>query len=161
MSVRLLAAALVLSAPLGACAPTRSVHGFQVVEAKPAEVKIGEDSRSTVTEKLGSPSMVSTFEPNIWFYISSAMERRAFLRPRTTTREVVAITFDDTSEKVLSVKTIGLEDGKQIAFNERETPTRGRELTILEQLLGNVGRVGNVLGQDEENSPEARRRRGE
>ena len=46
-----------------------------------------------------------------------------------------------------------------IAFNGRETPTRGRELTIIEQLLGNVGRVGSVLGQrDEDRDPGGRRR---
>jgi outer membrane protein assembly factor BamE (lipoprotein component of BamABCDE complex) len=159
MSPRLFVAVALVLAPLAACAPTRSIHGFQVVEVKPADVKVGEDTRSTVTEKLGSPSMVSTFEPNIWYYVSSAMERKAFFRPRTTQREVVAITFDETTEKVAAVRTLGLTDGKQIAYNDRETPTRGRELTVLEQLLGNVGRVGNVLGEDD--SPEARRRRGE
>lgn len=159
MSPRLLAAAVLLAAPLAACAPTRSVHGFQIVETKPADIKVGEDTRSTVSEKLGSPSMVSTFEPNIWFYVSSAMERRAFLRSRTTAREVVAISFDKGTEKVTAVRTLGLTDGKQIAYNDRETPTRGRELSVLEQLLGNVGRVGNVLGQDD--TPEERRRRGE
>lgn len=160
---RLLATAAVVTVAVSAaaCAPTRATHGFQVIEAKPAEVKVGEDTRSTVTANLGSPSLVSTFEPNIWYYISSAQERKAFYRPKTTAREVVAITFDEQTEKVLSVNSYDLADGKQIAFNDRETPTRGRELTILEQLLGNVGRVGNVLGQDEENSPDARRRRGE
>jgi outer membrane protein assembly factor BamE (lipoprotein component of BamABCDE complex) len=161
MSPRLLAAAVLLATPLAACAPTKATHGFQVVEAKPADIKVGEDTRSTVTDKLGSASLVSTFEPNIWYYVSSAMEKKAFFRPKTTAREVVAITFDEQSEKVTEVRKLGLGDGKQIAFNDRETPTRGRELTILEQLLGNVGRVGNVLGDREENDPEARRRRGE
>ncbi len=39
-----------------------------------------------------------------------------------------------------------------MAFNGRETPTRGRELTILEQILGNVGR-GSMLPQDDETVP--------
>ena len=43
-------------------------------------------------------------------------------------------------DQVASVRTLGLTDGEQIAMNRNETPTRGRALTVLEQLLGNVGR---------------------
>jgi hypothetical protein len=39
-----------------------------------------------------------------------------------------------------------------IAYNNRETPTRGREMTVLEQLLGSVGR-GTMLPQDDEGVP--------
>ena len=46
-----------------------------------------------------------------------------------------------------------LKDGKVIAYNGRETPTRGRELTILEQLLGNVGRGGMLPNRDDEGAP--------
>jgi outer membrane protein assembly factor BamE (lipoprotein component of BamABCDE complex) len=55
-------------------------------------------------------------------------------------QQVVAISFDKQSEKVKDIKRYGLKDGKQVAFVERETPTRGKELTVLEQLFGNFGR---------------------
>ena len=153
------AAAALVSLPLGlgACAPIRSTHGFQVVETKPADIKVGEDTKSTVLEKLGSPSAASTFEPNNWFYMSQSVEQKAFFRPRVTQREVVAIAFGD-DEKVKSVNTYTLADGKVIAFNGRKTPTRGRELTILEQLLGNVGR-GSMLPRDQDDDTPAGRRR--
>ena len=149
------AAPLLLAA--AACSPVTSTHGFQVVEAKPAEVKVGEDTRSTVLERLGSPSVISTFDPNVWFYVSQSVERKAFFRPRTTLREVTAVTFDKGTEKVASVETFDLADGRQVAFAERETPTRGRELTVLEQLLGNIGRVGGVLGDRDQDIPGGRR----
>ena len=66
-----------------------------------------------------------------------------------TSRNVVAVTFDKDTEVVKTVDTMSLKDGKVVAFNGRETPTRGRELTILEQLLGNVGRGGMLPNQDE------------
>jgi hypothetical protein len=44
-----------------------------------------------------------------------------------------------------------------LAFNTRETPTRGREMTILEQLLGTVGRGGLLPQDDERNMPGGRR----
>jgi CO/xanthine dehydrogenase Mo-binding subunit len=50
---------------------------------------------------------------------------------------------------------LGLADGEQIAMNSRETPTRGRALTVLEQLLGNVGR--GQLPRTEDDTPGQRR----
>jgi hypothetical protein len=56
---------------------------------------------------------------------------------------------------VETVNTYTLKDGKVIAFNGRETPTRGREMTILEQLLGSVGR-GSLLPDQDEGAPGSR-----
>lgn len=159
--LRLVAAASLLSALLvcTACAPTVSSHGFTAINATPREVKPGEDTKSTVLERLGSPSAVSTFDPNTWFYVSQSVQRLAFYRPRVTKRDVVAVAFGP-DEKVAALNTYTLADGKVIAFNGRETPTRGRELTILEQLLGTVGRAAGALGgnPEDQDSPGGRRR---
>ena len=40
------------------------------------------------------------------------------------------------------IKYYGLEEGKIISYVDRTTPTRGRELTVLQQLFGNLGRLG-------------------
>ena len=71
-----------------------------------------------------------------------------------TQRTVTEITFNDAGQ-VAEVRTLGLDDGQQIAMNGRETPTRGRQLTILEQLLGNVGR--GQLPRTDEDVPGQRR----
>ena len=105
--------------------------------------------------KLGSPSAASTFDPNLWYYVNQVKERVAFQRPRVVARNVTAIQFNKDSELVESVNNYTLKDGKVIAYNSRETPTRGREMTILEQLLGNVGR-GSMLPQDDEGVPGTR-----
>ena len=131
----------------GACTPTISYNGFQAREDKPQDVKVGEDTRSTVLSKLGSPSVSATFEPNIWYYVSQTTARSAYFHPKLRERDVVAITFDK-DEKVTAVNAYKLKDGFKVAYSDRETPTRGRELTVLEQILGNVGR-GGMLPQDQ------------
>jgi hypothetical protein len=45
------------------------------------------------------------------------------------------------------MKIIGIEEAKQITPNERVTPTLGRELTVLQQLLGNLGRFNKDTEQ--------------
>ena len=132
-----------------ACAPITSYSGFQAIESDPKDVKVGIDTKSTVRGRLGSPSATSTFDPNVWFYMNQVKERVAFRRPHVVARNVTAIQFDKDSEQVKSVNVYTLKDGKVIAYNNRETPTRGRELTILEQLLGTVGR-GSMLPRDDD-----------
>ena len=136
-----------------ACAPITAYSGFQAIDANPKDIKAGEDTKSTVRGKLGSPSATSTFDPNVWFYIDQVKETVAFRRPVTTRRDVTAIAFNKDSEMVETVNQYSLKDGKLIAFNGRETPTRGRELTIFEQLLGTVGRGTGLLPNQDEGTP--------
>jgi outer membrane protein assembly factor BamE (lipoprotein component of BamABCDE complex) len=141
-----LALAALLGAAAGACTPITTYTGFQAREEQPRDVKVGVDTKSTVLTRLGSPSTSATFEPNIWYYISQISTKLSYQNPKVQTRDVVAITFGP-DEKVVSVKNYQLKDGLRIAYNKRETPTRGRELSVLEQLLGNLGR-GTTLPQD-------------
>ena len=136
----------VLLAGAAACAPVTSYNGFQSRDQKPAEIKPGADTRSTVLAKLGSPSAKSAFGDPVFYYISQTMQREAFLKPRVTTRDVVAISFDK-DEKVAEVKAYKLKDGFRIAYDDRATPTRGRELNWMEQILGTIGR-GGMLPND-------------
>jgi outer membrane protein assembly factor BamE (lipoprotein component of BamABCDE complex) len=137
------------AASLSACAPVTSYSGFQAIESDPKEVKIGTDTMSTVRGRLGSPSAVGTFDNNTWFYMNQLKSRVAFKRPEVIARSVTAISFNKDSELVESVNTLTLKDGKVVAFNDRETPTRGRELSVLEQILGNIGRGGLLPNQDD------------
>jgi outer membrane protein assembly factor BamE (lipoprotein component of BamABCDE complex) len=102
-------------------------------------------------EKLGSPSAVGTFDPNTWYYISQSTERYTYHKARVTSRDVTVISFDKDNDKLVKIDTLGLKDGRKIAYNTRITPTRGRQLTALEQLIGSVGH--NLLPQTDEEGP--------
>ena len=138
-----------------ACAPVIANQGFQTVDVKPADIVAGTDTRETVQTKLGTPSARSTFEDNVWYYISQTTERYTYNRPEVSQRTVTEITFDKADNSVSNVRVLGLEDGQEVAINNRVTPTRGRQLTIIEQLLGNVGR--GQLPRTDEDIPGQRR----
>ena len=139
------ALAVVASASAG-CVPITSYNGFQPIDVKPADIKVGVDTRLTVQSKLGSPSSIATFDPNTWYYISQTMVKYAYYLPHVSQRDVTEIRFDKDA-KVTSVRALKLGDGYQIAYDRRETPTRGRQVNVLEQILGTVGR-GSLLPQD-------------
>src|SRR5579871_6626228 len=139
-------------AALAACSPTASYQGFQAIDQKPADVKVGEDTRSTVLTKLGSPTATSTFDKDVWFYMSQVRTQTSFYNPKVVSRNVVAISFDHDTQQVKSVDTFTLADGRVFPYNPHETPTRGREMTILEQMIGSIG-AGSVLPPDQNITP--------
>lgn len=144
--------AICAAAALSACAPVLVTSGYQAIEHQPKDMKVGVDTKSTVLDQLGSPSAQSTFDPNIWYYISQNTAEVGYHKPHVTKRAVVAITFDKESEKVTKIATLSLKDSQVMAYNSRETPTRGRELSAIEQLLGNVGR-GAVMPNPQDQAP--------
>lgn len=135
------------AALLTACASaSRDFQGYIADDLKPADVKPGSDTRATVLAQLGSPSTSSLFdEETTWMYVSSTHERFAFYHPKVIDRTIVAIRFgtDDVVEEVLQYDET---NGRILQYASRETATRGRELGLLEQIFGNVGRV--ALPQD-------------
>ena len=141
-------AATGLLAFAAACSPVNSFQGFQAIEQSPNDVKVGADTRATVTAKLGTPTTTSTFDKNTWFYLSQTSSKNAFYHPHVLKRNVVAIAFDKDTQAVTKVDTYTLKDGRIIAFTGRETPTRGREMTVLEQLLGNLSSVSALPPND-------------
>ncbi len=56
---------------------------------------------------------------------------------------MLAVAFDDTG-LVSELRQYTLEDGRIIDPVTRKTPTLGRELNIIEQLFGNIGRFNNA-----------------
>ncbi len=133
-------AGLALAALLiGGCTPTVDLRGNLPEPDQMAQIKEGVSTRDDVQALLGTPSATSTFGDESWQYISSRTETVAFFAPEEKDRKVVRITFDRNGV-VKKVSQLGLQDAKDIDQVSRETPTAGKELSILEQLLGNVGR---------------------
>lgn len=147
------ARALVLAgmtgAVLAACAPIVSNHGYVPDEQRLASIVPGQDTRETVAQKIGRPAMESLFTEDAWYYSASTVERYLYHAPRVTERTVIAVRFDPEG-RVAAVNRYGLEDGRIIDLETRTTPTAGRELTILQQVFGNIGQLsGETLLQNQ------------
>jgi len=134
-----------LAALATACNPVLRTHGYvPTVDSKPQEVNPETDTKATVLARLGNPSVKSTFDEDIkdhtWFYMNSVRQRYAYLRPKIEERTITAITFNEDGQ-VMKVAEYGIEDGRYVNYVDRKTPTRGRELSVLEQIFGTIGRL--------------------
>lgn len=135
----LLAGVAVGSLALGGCSNNVAQRGFAPTPGSVEKLEIGTQGRDDIVRLIGSPSTVSTFNPNVWYYISQKQETWAFLKPEITDQNVMQLTFND-SGRLQAIKKYDLKDAEDIVMVSRITPTAGKELTILEQILGNVGR---------------------
>ncbi|MEA2783073.1 MAG: hypothetical protein QOK29_4617 [Rhodospirillaceae bacterium] len=129
------------AAILSGCQATYDTRGNLPDPDAVLQVQPGIDDRKQVTQILGSPSSVATFNDKTWYYISKKTKRVSFWDPTVLDQEVLAIKFDDNGV-VSDMKLYGLEDARNVTPDPEVTPTSGHELTILQQLIGNIGRFG-------------------
>ena len=122
------------------CTEVVSTHGYAPPQAELAELAVGQDTKGSVRRKIGRPGLSGLFTDDGWYYVATTVGRKTYHEPRVVDRRVVAVTFDE-NDTVASINEYGLEDGRIVDLETRTTPTRGRELTILQQVLGNIGQI--------------------
>lgn len=142
-------AAFALGFALMGCEPIRQTHGYIPAQTYVEQIKIGEDSRADIVSKIGRPSTTAAFENDEWYYITRSTVTRAFFAPKVVDQNVMVLAFNDDGV-VESLDRYVLEDGQFVDLVTRTTPTRGKRLTFLQQLIGNLGKFtpGQVFGDD-------------
>jgi outer membrane protein assembly factor BamE (lipoprotein component of BamABCDE complex) len=131
----LLSAAILLAA----CSPTIDQRGNLPDADNVLAIQPGVSTKDEVSQLLGTPSTIATFTDKTWYYISKRTETVAFFSPDVTDQQVLVVRFDDT-DVVEQVALLGMDDANDVGMVDRETPTYGQQLTIMQQLLGNIGR---------------------
>lgn len=127
------------AAVLAACSPTIDQRGNLPDADNVLAIQPGQSTKDEVVQLLGTPSTIATFSEQTWYYISKRTETVAFFTPDVVDQQVLIVRFDE-GEVVEQVALLGMDDAVEFDMVDRETPTYGQRLTILQQLLGNVGR---------------------
>jgi outer membrane protein assembly factor BamE (lipoprotein component of BamABCDE complex) len=134
------------AAALVSCAPAVDQRGNLPNPDKLAEIHAGSTTKDEVAKILGTPSSVSVFNNDkSWYYISRRTSQTAFLDPDVLDQQVYIVNFDDQGV-VKAVDHKVLADGKEVTPVARATPAPGRELSFLEQLIGNLGKFNGSGG---------------
>jgi outer membrane protein assembly factor BamE (lipoprotein component of BamABCDE complex) len=128
-----LAAALMLAG----CSAVYRGHGYAPNAEELTTILPGQDSKGTVQAKIGRPGGTGLIGEDAWYYVASTLEHYAYRDPRVVDRRVVAVSFDEAG-LVTDIRQFGIEDGRVVDLVTRTTPTYGKELTIVQQLLGNL-----------------------
>ena len=125
----------------GGCTKTQDLQGYLVDETLVSAVQPGIDNKESVQSTLGRPTFTGTFDQNDWYYVSRRTKNYAFRHPRVNVQTVLHVRFDPAGN-VASVQRRGLEDVVSIDPMDDKTPTLGRNMSIWDELFGNIGAVG-------------------
>lgn len=131
-----------VAAALLACAPVIDNRGYIFDESQIETLQKGVTQMDTVRESFGSPSTVTSMNGNAYYYIYARFVTESYRAPEEVARKVLAIYFD-SDKRVRDYAVYGLEDGIIVPIVQRTTLTQGQELSIIEQLFGNLGRFGD------------------
>lgn len=123
---------------LQACSPSQATRGNLLTQDRINEIEIGVSNKTDVVKNIGSPTTTAPFDENTWYYIGQLTEKQGFLDREVVEQKVYLAQFD-TEETLIAFSLVETED-LDVPIIERQTPTYGNEITILQQLVGNIGR---------------------
>ena len=129
-------ATVLLALSLGGCGAQIDRHGHVFMDVDLAQIQPGM-TKQQVTTALGSPDTTSSIGGDAFYYISTTQKSYAFFKPWEIDRKVVAVYFDGQAT-VQNVARYGLKDGIVVRYAKDETPARGKDLNVLEQIFGNI-----------------------
>ncbi|MCY4229347.1 MAG: outer membrane protein assembly factor BamE [Alphaproteobacteria bacterium] len=143
--IRIAAMLVALGLVLAGCTPAIDYRGYVVPEQAVEKIAAGTATRAEVLETLGSPSSMAALDDKTWYYVGETTRRESFLDAELIERHILILRFDDAG-LLSEVGTMDAKSGKEVILVRRETPTAGHSLTILEQILGNIGRFSQPAG---------------
>lgn len=143
-NIRFAGALVLITAFATGCTPMKATRGNLVEDYRLAEIVPGVSTRSNVLKSLGSPTTQAPFDENVWYYLGQKTEKRGIFDPEVIEEKVVVVAFNEEG----IVDTLQEVDANQIDVPHvrRKTPTSGNDITVMEQLLGNVGRFNRPQG---------------
>ncbi|MBP2560793.1 outer membrane protein assembly factor BamE (lipoprotein component of BamABCDE complex) [Neorhizobium galegae] len=124
-----------------------TMYNGYVVDQKSLELIPVGSSREQVLLTMGTPSTTATFDTEVFYYISQKRTRAvAFMKPKIVDQTVLAIYFDKDGV-VARRANYTMQDGKVFDTISRTTPTGGRDLTFLQQLLTGGSSAGGAAAR--------------
>jgi outer membrane protein assembly factor BamE (lipoprotein component of BamABCDE complex) len=136
----LMTLALLAVLGLAACTPIYRNHGYVPPDADLAQVVPGQTTMEDLPALIGRPSAQGLLTGSGWYYVGSRWRRLGPAAPQEISREVVAVSFAPDG-LVSNVERFGLERGRVVTLSRRVTDGSVTEISLIGQLLGNLGNV--------------------
>ena len=117
-----------------------------------SKIQAGSTTKQQVLEILGSPTTSSVFGEETWFYLGKEETKETFFMPKTKSYDGYEIKFN----KQGVVSSINKKDKtalKQFDTEKDFTKTSGNEITVWQQLFGNLGKFNPASRHNRGASP--------
>ena len=109
-------------------------RGYVMQEGALEQIPVGA-TQEQVLIVLGTPSTVATVSGEAFYYISQTSRRSAAFMPYEVQDQRVVAVYFDKGRRVERLANYGLRDGKVFDFVSQTTPTGGRDMEYLRNVL--------------------------
>ena len=124
-----------------ACSTLPSQTGYRIEQPLVDSIKPGIDNKQSVELTLGRPTFEGAFTTYDWYYVTRTSRQVAFNNPKAVQQQVLHVQFD-AAGNVVKVDRTGMEQIARISPTSDKTPTLGSKRTLLQEIFGNIGAVG-------------------
>ncbi|KFI30345.1 outer membrane protein assembly factor BamE [Haematobacter massiliensis] len=134
---------------LVACSPVYRDHGYVPTEHELEQVRVGVDTRETVSQSIGQPSTHGVMGDSAWYFVQDRFRNYGALAPENVDRQVLAISFSPSGH-VANIERFGLRDGNVVVLSRRVTESGISNVSFVTQLLRNLGTpsLDQILPED-------------
>lgn len=119
-----------------ACTPMIDNHGYDFEIADMTKVRVGQ-TKEEVMEAIGSPSTLSAFKDDTWYYLSRKLATKSFFKPDVISQTGVIVHFQGNN--VSKIEDLNNHQARTVEISKQETPTSGYDTGILKEVFGNFG----------------------
>lgn len=124
---------------VAACTPKKQSHGYMPIPSQVALLKPGVSSKTDIVRLIGTPAFINDFADNRWNYVAFRTEQIGFEKPDIVDYDVLQLVFGE--DQILQSVHQGNRDTLvALQYDQEATPASGREMGLMEQLLGNLGK---------------------
>lgn len=128
----------IITLNLAACTVKFHRHGYVFEEDSLKKLQIGKTTKLEVLEIMGTPSTISNFDKNIWYYISNKTKQFSMLKPKNIEEKILQVSFK--KNKISNLYIYHDDKVKELAFSKSETPIKGDDTGLLKDFFQNLGR---------------------
>lgn len=115
------------------------VQGQYIDDKLISQLQNNKMTKNEVVDLIGTPSIVSSYDEDTWYYPQRSISKRAWSSPKVVEQRVVELTFnDDIIKQVILLENTHLDNFKPlsiITISESE-----EEKSFTNKFFGNIGR---------------------
>lgn len=143
MMIKRIFSVFVILMAMSSCVQNVYKHGSEESLDAFLELKRKKTKKVLVIEEVGTPSVVSTFNKNIWYYVSTKTKRVSIFKPEVIESRVVQVSFSKTGA-VSDIKLYVIDKKRELKFNTGKTPVKGDDAGLFKDFLYNFGRFNKI-----------------
>ncbi|NRA73254.1 MAG: outer membrane protein assembly factor BamE [Rickettsiales bacterium] len=113
-------------------------HGKELTNEVLVKLRTKKSTKEDVLEILGTPSSISAFNDDIWYYISLKKKGVSVLKPKITEQIVIELKFKNNL--LMQVKKYNADQVPSFKFNKQKTKVEGSDPSALKDFVRNLGR---------------------